>query len=209
MNYLKPIPDEIRAEGPPALKWIVGAIFWICGLIGAVGIVWTWLNPQGPGKILASLFGILTVLLGSVILHELGHLLAGFLLGFRPVLLSIGMGDQLCQFCLGGLTVALRQLPIAGMVVPLEGRTPGRLAWAVFVAAGPLVNIALLVVAGQGWHHGLHRTGTWYATPIKYLAAINLLILFENLIPWTRTRDGQDVLSDGAQLLRLLQKSKE
>lgn len=104
-------------------------------------------------------------LFGIVMLHEFGHALACRQVG--------GKADQIVLWPLGG--VAYVQPP----------QRPGPTLWS--IAAGPLVNVALIPVL-LALVYGLRIAGVFEVVPdllllLKGIFVINLLILVFNLLP--------------------------
>ena len=81
---------------------------------------------------------------GSIAFHELGHAVAGKLVGLKPRVIQVGMGRELLRRQLGGLEVRLHSLPLLGLTY-LSARELKRLRFKMFVAiaAGPLATAGL------------------------------------------------------------------
>ncbi len=108
-----------------------------------------------------SILGALLLLTVFVAVHELGHYLAGRLLGFGILEYAIGMGPVVLKKMKNGIQYSLRALPLGGMCrfygededVP-QGAAAGMIPFnaqklwkrAVVVASGPVMNILLSVV---------------------------------------------------------------
>lgn len=100
-----------------------------------------------------------------VMIHELGHFVAGRLLGFTILEFAIGMGPKLVGFKKNGIEYNLRCLPIGGMCRFFgedEGASDSRCfnaqkPWkrAIVIAAGPIMNFVLAFILGMilfmGW----------------------------------------------------------
>lgn len=104
-------------------------------------------------------------LFGIVLLHEFGHALACRQTG--------GSADHIVLWPLGG--VAFVNPP----------RRPGAVLWS--IAAGPLVNVALIPVLELLWifarHAGLPDTAPDTAHLIWTIRGLNLLLLIFNMLP--------------------------
>ncbi len=104
-------------------------------------------------------------LFGIVLLHEFGHALACRQTG--------GSADHIVLWPLGG--VAFVNPP----------RRPGAVLWS--IAAGPLVNVALIPVLELLWifarHAGLPDTAPDTAQLIWTIRGLNLLLLIFNMLP--------------------------
>jgi regulator of sigma E protease len=120
------------------------------------------------------------VLLGVLVfVHELGHFLAGIWCGAGVEIFSLGFGPRACGFKRGGTDYRLSWIPLGGFVkltamvpseeVPagFEGKEFYKLpVWkkSTIIAAGPLANFALAVVAyailgAAGVSHTLAKVG--------------------------------------------------
>ena len=112
------------------------------------------LYTEGLGQMLWTL-GLLTLLFGSVVIHEFGHALAARRYNIQTASITL--------YPFGGIARMpdLSSAPKQEMMV---------------AAAGPLVNIAIaLLSAGLWWFSGL--------TVLMILAVLNLLMAAFNLIP--------------------------
>jgi hypothetical protein len=184
------------------LAWVpagVGLLAWIVVLIDPeAGFIWRSLLP---------LFWI-TVYTLSVILHELGHFYAARLVGFRPMMLSIGYGPCLLlnRFA-SGLTLSVRALPVSGYVFAWPcGEKHLRLRWFLMTLAGPAVNIALVLAV---W--GLEE-GWWFQLSVRDLVGktfgfiffSNLILAISSLVPYSTCLERGRWESDGLMLWRLM-----
>ncbi len=88
----------------------------------------------------------------GVIAHELGHALVGRLLGLEIGLITIGYGQVLWRFEVGGTPVQIHAWPVAG-VVYLGANTRNWLRTRVWLAtfAGPLTTASLMAAAIIWW----------------------------------------------------------
>lgn len=107
----------------------------------------------------------LLVLSVLVMIHELGHYLAGRLLGFTIVEYAVGMGPKLVGFKRKGIEYNLRALPLGGMCrfygeddgVADERCFNAQKAWRRFIVilSGPVMNFVLAFVLAMilllGW----------------------------------------------------------
>jgi Zn-dependent protease len=127
-------------------------------------LIFTWpYFTGGNTQLMSAGFVVVVGILVSILLHELGHAFAGRL--FKAQVSHIELTG------LGGLTQFERSLPRSV------------LARTVIYLAGPAANLALWVgfdaLADQA------RTGgaVMLATPLRTLAAINLILCIFNLLP--------------------------
>ena len=131
-----------------------------------VSLHWSWLLvaayqlSTGAQRYDSQLFhvGEYLSLFGIVLLHEFGHALACRSVG--------GRAEQIMLWPLGG--VAYVQPP----------PRPGAVLWS--IAAGPLVNVALLVPLGYFW---LHPLAGDVGRLLYTVAVINAFLLAFNLLP--------------------------
>lgn len=103
-----------------------------------------------------SILAALLVLSVFVVVHELGHFLAGRLLGFTVLEFAIGMGPAILKKEKNGITYSLRAFPIGGMCRFYgedEEAKDGRSFFAhavwkriIVVAAGPVMNILAAIL---------------------------------------------------------------
>ncbi|HYO63088.1 MAG TPA: site-2 protease family protein [Pyrinomonadaceae bacterium] len=107
----------------------------------------------------------------TMLIHELGHLVAARACGIPATELGLGWGRKLFSFSAGGVEYRLHLLPV-GAYVRLDMKELQRapLVSQVFVLlAGIIVNLAA----------GLLMTGTLFGTLNLLLAATNLLPLYQ------------------------------
>lgn len=103
-----------------------------------------------------SILAALLVLSVFVVVHELGHFLAGRLLGFTVLEFSVGMGPAILKKEKNGILYALRAFPIGGMCrfygedeEAKDGKSfSSHPVWKriIVVAAGPVMNILAAIL---------------------------------------------------------------
>jgi tetratricopeptide (TPR) repeat protein len=155
---------EVAAERAPA-RALLGAVF-------AANV--------------ASFVACLVVSLGA---HELGHGLAGTLLGFKTIV-TVGVGRTLFEARAFGQTIILRALPFFGLTFVAPRRTAfvRSRVWLVY-AAGPAVHVFVLILVWRA--RGLPATvGEVFEThflarfcPIEMLV-LSQCVLLVNLLPF-------------------------
>lgn len=148
-----------------------------------VFVHWSWfvaayiLYQATGGRDLVGFLAIYCSLFGIVVLHEYGHALA-------------------CR-SVGGEAKHIVLWPLGGVAFVAPPARPGAVLWS--IAAGPLVNVALLPVL-----YGLYflTTGSLTATPtstfenwLYIIAHINLALLVFNMMPIYPLDGGQIVQS--------------
>lgn len=103
-----------------------------------------------------SILAALLVLSVFVVVHELGHFVAGRLLGFTVLEFAVGMGPAILKKEKNGITYSLRAFPIGGMCrfygedeEAKDGRSfASHPVWKriIVVAAGPVMNILTAIL---------------------------------------------------------------
>jgi hypothetical protein len=188
------------------------AIVLALNLIGAAWLIWLWASDRAArrhGIELEWLVGFAIAMVLSepilMVLHELSHAVVGRAVGLRVFGISLGTGPRVYSRGVGKWTVEFRVLPAGGSC--RAGLTGGRAArWrvAAMIAAGPvfhlIVLLALLYAAPRVFEVAIPSlTGGAFIG----LFLINLLLLSGNLLPRNIKRDGQVLMTDGKNLLRL------
>ena len=160
-------------------------------------LVFALLSPDLPRN---NLVYLLPALYLGVVVHELGHAIAGLLAGLDVGGICIGgfmmvrSGDRwVFRFSLRWL------LNMGGFVVPLpeSGEFP-RSRFAIFVAAGPAASILLAAVCRVLTSLEGDRTGDWIAT----LWWASVLLIVVSVTPFSF----QGMRSDGMVLWRLFRR---
>ena len=178
------------------LQWALVPVLLVAG--------W-WLGPAMQ-SLAFKMLGMMVGLLVGLVLHEAGHAGVAWLMGLRVWRVVIGSGRRIAKACWWGLGLEVRRLPTVGVVViePSTGRFAA-LRFGLAVAAGPAVNLILVVVAV--WR--LNGGGDSVPSPnlvgfIGFFAGANTWLLGVSL--WPRLYGGAlaGLPSDGLQLWRLL-----
>lgn len=127
-------------------------------MVGAVASILLWAQLEGadPGAVtraaVALAIGLPVIVAVTTLVHELGHAIAGLLLGFDVRSVLVGQGPRLIALRSGGVKWELRLVPSNGFTTAylLSPRAWG-LRWTGFLLAGPAVTA--LATAGIGiWH---------------------------------------------------------
>ena len=170
-------------------------------LVGLVLVTWALSNGQlALGRAGEQILWFLVIFLIIIPIHELGHALAGLLVGHRIRSVIVGVGRPLLVFELAGVAVRINLLPLGGLTMGM----PRRGGWLrvrlwVFAAGGPAANLLLCYVLRRLYGHAgselaeQHRLAT-------VAASASWSVLVFNLIPF-QTGEGQG--SDGYSLLTI------
>ncbi|MBZ5533702.1 MAG: hypothetical protein LAO20_19910 [Acidobacteriia bacterium] len=206
LDVLRPVPHESRA------KLSAGEYFFLCSavilvLIGLQDIlrVLEALGSKLPDLALIGLLVPACCLGAAALVHELGHLLAGKIAGFRlaGLNLSSAAGSNSYE---GQKLDACQVLPL-GILVLEPGKTdrlPRRLT--ILLLGGPLASLLapLVLEASQYWaQHFLLNVFLNYA--VHVFTAVSVLVGLAALLPDVSRRGN---FSDGARLLMLAKKDE-
>ena len=136
-------------------------------------------------------FGLLLASVISFPLHELGHVLAGRLAGYRNAACGVGFPGPFFRFRLGGTSFYLGKPLLGGMTLPIWEGFPSARSLILFNAGGPLANLALGGAALILWDAGLRSgfvSSAWYVSVVFFLW---------HILPFTFTASGARFRSDG------------
>jgi hypothetical protein len=185
-----PLPQRQSRLRSQALGFVIGLVSTLVFVAGVRG------DSEHFGRIAASL--LIAIFLG-ILVHEAGHLLAGWIVGFH--FSSIQVGWLSLSFEYGKLTFHFRREMSASGYASIQidrvYRLRRRLMF--FIAGGPTASILCVVVAVVTVNvFGLHKS--WLAVPIACFAFVSLLFGLLSLFP----KAGQGRWSDGARLEMLI-----
>ncbi len=166
-------------------------------LIGIIGCVLYWLKvcPE-LAQALNSIFLCFVFFILSVVPHELGHAIAGWLLGFRVFAVAFGYGKQIFKFHLFGTVVSVCSIPAGGLTRSAPKSVHWYRARTFFrVLAGPAANAIIVVTIAliSPYHAGVP---TW----AQMFLIANLLVLIGTLVPYRDPFSKRD--SDGKNLIK-------
>ena len=144
--------------------------------------------------------------LACIMLHEIGHLLAAWIIGWKPLAICMGFGKRKTLVRFGDLKVQLAHWPVGGLVevVAFEPANFRRKYFA-FAAAGPAATAAaiLFLVAVLLRPSGTVIPRSWEGL-IMPLLVLQAWMLVQNLWP-IHIDTGKSMLpSDGLQMLQVL-----
>lgn len=142
----------------------------------------------------------------NLVLHEIAHAGAAWLLGFRVFDIRIGSGRKVFRFQIGKCRIFLGLIPFLGLVTafPRSDRFL-RLRMLAFVAAGPLANCLVIWGTMRWLRYPLAVSGRpeWMETAGIFLVMFAGYSLLTSLWPSARFRYGATIESDGAQLFKI------
>ncbi len=167
----------------------------------------------GSGLSLASDWRLLTVPLWLplislllVVIHEVGHLVAAYLVGGVPTELSIGAGDPRRTFSLGSLDLTIRKKPLAGGRVEFAVVQGAQHRWrmvTIFLAGLALETAFWIVV----FLPGMSFDSVSVAHPVPSLATIlslwALLVVVLHVLVNLTPHVSNGLPTDGMNLLML------
>jgi hypothetical protein len=198
-----PLPARLRRSVRTRLLTLIGtfAIAW-SGMWVGEQLVGSWFAPAleaaASNRVVALLTALIAVFI-VILVHELGHVFAGHLQGFRLHLLVVGPLRIERKSGVGRLTVGFNHsLQLAGGVAacaPVEEHDlVRRMQW--FIAGGPLAS--LLLAGTATLISALFPVGAW-SFPSAVIALTSSLIALVTMIP---AKTG-NFATDGRRFLQL------
>jgi hypothetical protein len=194
-----------RSQNQKQVRIVLGLSLW--GLIGALVLLGAFANSLLAGAVVSStILGIIVGIPAAVALHETGHSVAAHLAGRWVALVLVGRGPRIWSARIGrGILEVRRNVWHGGrMIAVASTERPSRLAQAIMVLAGPVVNLVVadlmfrcvpLAAAGET------AIGSVLAALLTGAGISQAFIGVANLFPF-KSSDG--VASDGLQIWRLL-----
>jgi hypothetical protein len=178
----------------------------LCGILMLQATTAT-LKPVSASAFFLNVVVLMASMTLGVIVHEAAHALVAHGVGLGLMAVMVGGGRTIWQTSLGGTQLAIQALPFSGKTL-FGARS---LRWLrtrmmVTVAAGPLSNLVLLLIA-LVWLSG-HESLTWLArrpAPVLAFAIVNGGFLALSILPFPPyTHAGvQSPGSDGWNLLTI------
>jgi len=124
--------------------------------------------------------------LAGTILHEVGHAVAGKLVGFRVFSLEIGKGATIWEFKWAGFRWRFRTILFGGLVlaIPRDAHWH-RLKQSIFIIGGPAATALVVLIAWKLlWLDSLFEPGPLAEfTPLLMILLSNSLLLALSLLP--------------------------
>ena len=177
----------------------------------AVSVCLLALQPTRPiGWFAANLLLLELVSLGVVIpIHEIGHAIAGRLVGLDVVAIVLGHGRTVWSGHVAGVPIDVRAWPTVGGATLFGTTRSTWLRFRMFVAVlgGPLANVACLIGCSAWFGLAMWQdAGRVFAglAPLTGFWLANAYALLANLLPRRVQGANGANRTDGAHLLRLL-----
>jgi tetratricopeptide (TPR) repeat protein len=134
-----------------------------------------------------------------IVVHELGQALAARFLGFSQIRIIIGSGKPLFHFHLFGFAWLINRIPFGGLAYAKpDSASLTRRKWIFFAAGGLIVNGALALLSWLFLPEGALTDSR--RAPLEALFWSNLIVIVENLAPYT-AQTGFGPLSTDGKLL--------
>lgn len=192
------VVDQQTKEG---YRWMTAIAVMI-----AFGLAVALSDPSRSSWVIVNL-AVFIVMLGLLVIpHELGHAIAGKLVGINPYQIVVGTGRKFYSFNLFDLYIDIQVFPYGGITFSeINIRRFARLRYAIYVSGGILVHV--LLIALSIWivdHFNLDESFSNGPAPFMSFIAANVLLAVGNLVPGEATMWGQKMKRDGALLLEAI-----
>ena len=178
----------------------VTAVVFILIVLGLlVAEVATNYEPVKLSALLVALFWI-----PLLVLHEMGHALAAWALGWDVGRIVLGMGRRLGRFTLAGAIVDVNLFPVEGFVVPVPRnlRFPRAKSAAIYFAGpGSEILVVLILIVLVGPDRFFSRSEELTIIAAQSLAIAAGFGVFCNLVPHSGSVNGVAVANDGLGIL--------
>jgi tetratricopeptide (TPR) repeat protein len=194
------------AKNDHRTNFILMWIFFISGILSLPLIPNDSTRGFGIALLNISIFQVLGLI--STIFHELGHAVAGRLVGFRVFVIEIGTGRVACEFLLGGLRWRIRSIVFGGLTYAFPCNANFyRLKAFALVLGGPVTNAILLFISIKflSLDQFFESTAFKGFVPMVLLALCNLTLLIFSLWPYTTNSAAGKIPNDGLLLLKMAQ----
>jgi len=165
-----------------------------------------WFNPLSDiGHIFINIFLIALITLPSIIIHEFAHAIVGKLCRLIVIQIWIGWGKSFLQTNILGFHVEFKAIPVGGFTFftrDYNKRLP-RFKYFLAILAGPLSNAIILVAILKFFSPIVFDISKSIQWPIIIIVA-QILILFENLLPYEFQTPFGLAYTDGLSLFQLI-----
>lgn len=179
--------------------------------ITIIGFVFIFINSNYYlGWLLLNLALINLFLMLAIIPHEIGHAVAGNLLGLRVFRIILGFGKTLFTIKTFGLTWEVKKIPLIGMtIVTHKSRHWFRLKQFIMIISGPLVNALFIIILFTTISSEFAFNDFVSKITLKFnLLIANALVLLNNLWPRNIQTMYGKITNDGLTLFTILTRSQ-
>lgn len=166
------------------------------------------------GWLIANLALAIVLEIPGTVIHEMGHLLMGWLIGWQVLSIHLGSGDLRKAWRIGPVWVFWQSSAVGGMVVALPKKVrERRIGGLLYAAGGPAANLLAAwllwpaVRDAATWNLSL----AWTQGPQFVLTFffVNVAMGFTNLLPFREREKNGQLVSDGQLILDWLKASPE
>ncbi|MDH5639042.1 MAG: site-2 protease family protein [Nitrospinota bacterium] len=177
-------------------------IYWHTGNVPLAD--WLALAPHYIPALALNIIIFFPLLYLSIVIHEMGHVLAGVASGMEILRVQIGIGRKLFKFRLFGIEFAFLTgwggLTFTGDVPQAFVKT----RFFIMIAGGVTAQIGAVGCAvalmGTAWLNGMENLGLF---PVHIFVGINVFLVAFNLIPFTYLGAGTPLSTDGRLLAQI------
>ena len=139
------------------------------------------------------------------IIHECGHLVAGYWAGAIPKRMILGTGHEVYRTEWRGVKIVLKSIPIGGMAIALFNELPFiRLRFAFFIVGGVLFNLLAALICYLLFGFDSSFLSAAHSTDFASCFIFANLLGITNLIPFYTSYYGTSTPTDGLLLLQTL-----
>jgi hypothetical protein len=177
-EYLCPDCHDLHCQVEEA-RFSVG-YFVVAVIVSVFGLVWKRHLLNEMPVFIAAVF-VLQVLL--ILPHELGHALIGRAFRYPDIRIFIGFGKPLAIFRFFGFQWAVNSIPTGGLTYVASPDAATSWRYMCFAAGGLMVNLLIALLCLPLLPEKFYADGQW--TWLEALFYTNLVVIFENLIPYS------------------------
>ena len=204
-NVRVPVDDSFQRDPKGRSERI---IYWVFTVLILGLFVAAYMDNTSPRKLSVPFF------LGSwmvlVAIHELGHALMAWLVGWGVRRIVVGFGKPVLQFQFRGVPFEIRAFPISGFVEPQQkDLVAPRFKDALIYAAGPGIEIVIAFVLASvvGFTTMFTLTDHLGILFMQSFALAALAGAILNLIPMPIQANGGWIANDGLGIIQSLRRS--
>jgi Zn-dependent protease len=192
------LPPRVRRKiGVGTIMGFVGGFFVALTIVKAVGEQADGSSKNGIVEILI----FIAALLVSIFIHELGHLAAGWVLGFRFGLISVGPLELHIEH--GRFKVSfLREMTALGYAgMHIDGIVRLRRRLLIYAAGGPAANVLTLPLAAMFANHT--SFASTHPSSISFAAQLTVISILLSLVSLLPVPLGPTSFTDGSRIAML------